>query len=337
MVSIEEIVKKVLDFSEKEFIDNDPALLSSRGSNLLDMDYMGIAINGPNKILCDQQGSIPIIMGIRVSGERDWDVNLIKNCFVVATNLTTGELIIAHALVGSKDRGLFENRSSVKEPAPPGLAIAAAQLVAIDVRKQISIPWNSGFYSLNMLYYDWLSNTIQLQLVGEEVLPNPHQATQVNPEPNLADISSFPCYVPTSNSLESPEKGAVFTIEFFETSHTPQLAILGAFALEARVSHIAWPDLVHTLQNGTQYPVCAIIPVTLLMLTLDAKEPVKIDWKIPVYGSECSVGMLVKGSFSIEVLSAENIKELNAGEYVCYIEIDGQIYGPQTFQVPEKG
>jgi len=338
MVSTEDIVKKILNFSENEFFAGDPDLLSSRGSDLLDMDYMCIAINGPQVVLCDKQEIAPIVMAMRVSGDRGWDVNISRNCYIVATNLINGNILIAKALVGPKDqKSSMGKESSVKGPKPPGLSIASAQVTSIDARKQVPITWNTGLWSFCVIYYDWLSNTLDMQLIGDEPVPLAIPANQINPDPDLADIKALPSYVPTSKTPKTPDTGVAFTVEYNEDTQKKYLNVYGAFSLIARDFHLAEPGIAHLFQDGTQHHVAAIIPMTFIMVTLDASGPAQFNWNVPVYGAKLNIGDQINGVFAIEVLASENLAEVEPGEYVCYIAMDGRVYGPQTLIVPETG
>ena len=118
---------------------------------------------------------------------------------------------------------------------------------------------------------------------------------------------------------------------------TSGLNVYGAFSLIARDFHLAEPGIVHLFQDGTQQHVAAIIPVTLIMLTLDARSPAQFNWNIPVHGAKLSMSDQINGNFAVEVLASENLAEVEPGDYVCYIAMNGSVYGPQTLKVPDKG
>jgi len=336
-ISTEVVVKKILNFSESEFFIDNPALLSSREDKLLDMDYMGIAINGPQKVLCDKQETVPIIMAMRVSGDRGWEVNLSKNCFIVATNRNSGDVRIAKAFFDPKERIILEDESLVKGPKPPGLPIASAQLTAIDVRKRIPEIWETGLWSVSVIYYDWLSNSIDLHLTGNDTLPAPVAANQVDPEPNCADTNALPCYIPTSKTPETPDSGVAFSLAFYKNRGKNCFKVAAAFSLIPTDFHKPAGTIVHQYTNGIHKRVTAIIPVTFIMLTLDLKAFVQYDWNVPVYDAPIKKGVPVKGSFAIDILSSENVQTIKSGTFVCYIAMDGRMYGPKTLQVQDTG
>ena len=190
--SNEYIQKRILNFADKEFFSIDSDGLSARRNELLDLNYLGIAINGPQKIFCDKQEVLPIVCAIRVSGERDWRVSLKKNCYTVAANLTNGQVTIAKTFIDPKENKAFEDESPEQGQLPPGLSIAAAELTIIDVRKQIAVAWTKGLWSISVIYYDWVSNAINLQLVGGEGNGASPSVVmhEVNPKPHNSEIIS---------------------------------------------------------------------------------------------------------------------------------------------------
>ena len=335
MAGTEKIMANILNLNEKEFFSADRSVLAQRESRLLDMDFFGVAVNAPPRIFTARHDKLPLIMATRSSGERGWDVRLADNCILVGTNLQDGTVHFANALVSEKELRSRGGREKVaKGPKPPGLALAAAQLTELDAKGRLHIKWNTGKWALGVIYYDWPSNTVVVELQGDEdVTPSP--AMPVSPVPNPRGVAFLPCYLPTGKTPKPPGSGLTFTSEFKVKDEEQQLNIFGSFAVPVRDFHLPAQKLVHQFPDGRQENVAAVVPVTLAVLGLDWEEPIQFDWGVPVYGKPLTVGMLARGSFSIDALAAGTRTELSCGKYVCYIVMDGRIFGPNILEISE--
>jgi len=99
--------------------------------------------------------------------------------------------------------------------------------------------------------------------------------------------------------------------------------------------HLPGKQVVHQLRDGRQGKVAAVVPVTLAVLGLDWDVPLRFDWAVPVYGDPLEAGMPARGSFAIDALASGDTRSLEPGKHVCYIVVDGRIFGPHFFKVPK--
>ncbi len=342
MTSTREIVEKVLNFGDKEFFAADASVLSPREAQLLELDFSGVAANAPRRIVISDHGKLPLIMALRCSGERDWDVDLTDNCMLVATNLLDGTVRVTNALLTEKDLTSRGGRiRAEKGPKPAGLAEVSSQLTEIDVRRRLNLEWKAGTWALGVAYFDWPSNTVVVQLEGGSPAPN-GPVRPVRPSYNPAALSamkqagkSLPSYYPTTETPASPESGVTFGVDFRMKQGRQSLVVTASFAVPVKEFHIPKQEIVHEYQDGRREKVQAILPVTLAMLKLDHVWPWQFDWAVPVYGEPSAIGTIARGYFAIDALASED-SPLSAGSYVCYIVADGRIFGPRKFQVPEN-
>ena len=335
MVSTNNIAANILNFDEDEFFNAEHSVLDSREEQLLDQDYLGVAINAPREIEIGSHDKLPLIMAAQFSGDRGWDMPLRDNCLLVGTNLRDGTVQFAKAFVSKKElqsRGRRE-KAAGKGPRPPGLALTAAQLSELDAKDRLRIKWETGLWSLGLIYYDWPSNTVVVELWGdEEITPSP--AMPVSPEPDLRGADFLPCFLPTIKTPKPPESGLTFIGEFKVEDEKQQLNIFGSFSVRVREFHLPARKLVHQFHDGIQRNVAAVIPVTLVVLGLGWDAPLQFDWAVPVYGEPLAAGMQASGCFAIDAFaSAHNRQALSPGTYVCYLIMDGRIFGPKTLQV----
>ncbi len=334
MLSTNDIITNILNLDEDEFFSADQSVLSPREEQLLDQEYLGVAVNAPRKIEIGSRDKLPLIMAVQFSGDRDWDMPLRDNCVLVGTNLRDGTVRFAKAFVSEKE---LRSRSSLekepKGPKPSGLALDAAQLSELDVKGRLHIKWETGIWALGVIYYDWPSNTVVVELWGDEK-PTPSPAMSVSPEPDPRGAAFLPCFLPTAKTPKSPESGLTFTGEFKVEDEKQQLNIFGSFAVRIRDFHLPAQKLVHQFHDGRQQNVAAVVPVTLAVLGLDWAVPIQFDWAVPVYGEPLAVGMPASGCFAINAFaSGHNTQTLSPGKYVCYLIMDGRIFGPKTLQV----
>ena len=333
MVPIEDIVKEILNFNDSEFFDADQAVLGPRESRLLDVDYMGVAVNAPEQIDTEIRDKIPLIMAARLSGDRDWDVPMGDNCQVVGTNMVNGAVRFSEAFIKDMQERSPEPEETEepKGPTPPGLALALAQLREVDVKKRLDISWEPGIWTFGVIYYDWASNTVPVQLTGED--PIQYQPTRpISPEPDLEGRGKAPCYLPIDKTPRPPVYGVSFTYEQGKEPDRPFFNVYGSFRLEMRTFHLPDEQLSHLYQGAGPQNVAGIVPVTMAVLGLDWDTPLTFDWGVPVYGDLMDVGTTFQGYFSIDADHRGKIRELPPGNYVFYIILDGCIYGPQHFQ-----
>ncbi len=332
MVSTEDILGSILKFNENEYFRLNDMILSERESELLDIDFMGIAINGPKQIECNRYVFLPIVMGLRYSGERDWTVDLKKNCFIIATDIDSGNVFVSRALTSLKDEySSFEDEEG-DGPLPPGLAEAATVVLKIDANEKLPLTWNTGKWAFCLLYFDWVSNTIGVDLIGPDPV-DPGFAGEIDPEPNQGGITALPAYVKIKQTPELNKRGLSFFIETKKENGKPLLNLFAAYSIKIRASHIPETAIELEFENGQIEEVAAIIPLTLFLLVKNNKLPVQIDLSVPIYGNPIQEGEQVLGYCALEILSAAGIHDIFPGEYVCFLLMEGIAYGPQKIEI----
>ncbi len=333
MASLDEVVASILKFTDEEYFVMDEAMLEPRESRLLDMDFMGVAVNAPRKIDTASRDHLPLVMAVRADGDRGWDVRLRENCILVATDLGDGTVRCAKAFQDDKElksRGRKEKKP--RGPKPTGLALATAQLTGLDPMGKLRMKWGTGSWALGVINYDRVSNTVVVDLAGDEEA-KARPVRPVRPEPSPLGAGGLPCYLPTADTPPSPESGVVFTGEFSGRRDDQRLKIFGAFTIPMREAHLQRQRLVHEFQDGRQERVAAVVPVTLAVVGLDWDKPLQRDWAVPVYGEPLEAGLPGRGFFAVDAFASGGSLELDPGKYACYLIVDGRIYDPKILQV----
>lgn len=326
-----EIASSVLDFSDAEFLAAPDLDVHTREVRLLDTDFTGVAINAQRRIAVDAQSALPIAIATRYGGERDWDLPLSDNCLLVATDLRLGRVAVVPALVPPKvlasRAGARHDRGGAERPAPEELEGEGAQVSWTEVRERIEIPWCSGLWSFGLIFFDWLSNVVSVELAGGRPAPPGAGApTTVSPQP-AAPVPGLPTFRRRRTTPPPPAHGVGVELELDTPGPTGRLLVEGAFTTPVRahtlVAGMALAD------GGASLPVAAIVPLTLLLVGANAIHPWRRDLAVPVYGAPVQPDQMVQGCFALDVLAGA--PALAPGAYACYVVMDGAIYGPKTF------
>ncbi|MBX3635764.1 MAG: hypothetical protein KF683_10320 [Rubrivivax sp.] len=329
-----EIATSLLDFTDAEFMAAPHVDVHEREVRLLDTDFIGVAINAQTRIAVDAQPVLPIAIAARYGGERDWDLPLPHNALLVATDLLTGQVAVVPALVPAKvlasRGGVARGRGDAPRPPPEELEGAGAQLSWTEVRERIAMPWRPGRWSFGLVYFDWLSNLVTVELLGADPAPIAAVAPPaVRPLPSPL-ANGLPTFRRQSRTPSAPARGVDFELEQFAQAPVRRLLMHGAFTTVARTHSLV--NAMTLADGGTESPVAAIVPLTVLLVGANADHPWRLDLGVPIYGPHAQANDMVSGCFALDLLSGAPAPE--PGTYACYVVMDGAIHGPKALQWP---
>lgn len=330
------ILAGVLAFSDAEFYNASQQLLAERESQLLDIDFDGVAVNAPKLIDTRERGTLPLVMAARFSGDREWDVPLIDNCIIVGTNLSDGTVHFAPALTSRKDVTRAGKLKVPKGEKPEGLADVSAQITTIDPLAKLPIRWNTGSWALGVINYDRPSNAVIVGLKGDDPDPLPTPRPIHPPLPESGDSTALPSYIAMGKNPRMPDSGVAFTTEFVESDDgQSRLHVYGSFAIPVRDYMLPREETVHDLPSGRRERVAAIVPMTLAIIALNSDLPVQVDLAVPVYGGDMlRVGSVARGYFAVDLSGTVGSVALASGNCSGYVLVAGQISGPRVFVIP---
>jgi hypothetical protein len=321
------ILAGVLAFSEAEYYNPSQQLLAERESQLLDINFDGVAVNAPKVIDTRERGTLPLIMAARFSGDRDWDVPLIDNCLLVASNLNDGRVYFAPALTSRKDVTRAGKLKVPKGEKPEGLAEVSAQVTIIDALSKLPIHWNTGSWALGVINYDRPSNAVTVELKGNDTQPVPTPRPIHPPLPAATDASALPSYIAMGKNPRMLDSGVAFTTEIVESDGQSRLHVYGSFAIPVRDYMLPREETVHDLPSGRRERVAAIVPITFAIIALNSDLPVQVDMAVPIYGGAAlRVGGMARGYFAVEV-SESSSSALSM--HRCYVIVGGDVFGPR--------
>ncbi len=330
--SLDKLLNSILSFSEEEFYHFDNKLLLQRRLDLLKFEHWIIGINGPKKIYSERADKMPIAIALLCSGERDWSIKIKTNSFLIASEKDTGNVHIARAFVDMKEKMPKRDRANIPKPKPETLCEKVAIITFVNAREKIPLKWENGKWAFSLLYFDWVSNSILINLIGEErqvpILP-----LSINPKPDTNNIQALPCYIPINKTPPLPKSGISFKFESQKKDDKYFITFYASFVLNARELHIPNVPVSYDFKGGRKENVAAIVPITLLILFKDNSLPMQIDLNVSVFGITVTENEEIRGYCAIEALKAAGISGLYPGEYVCYAVMDGVTYGPQKLEL----
>lgn len=327
------ILAGVLTMSEPEFFNPDPGAMTAREAQLLDADFIGVEVNAPPVVDTRSRNKLPLFIAARFEGDREWDVPLRENCILVGTNLHDGSVYFAPALISEKDVTRSGREPIPKGPKPEGLPLVAAQITEIDAKAKLPIRWNSGAWSLGVINLDRRSNTVSVELKGDEALPAA-AARDVHPPPNhRAEGLALPSYTAMERTPPIPDSGAAFSVEYSQSGGRQRLIVFGAVSVPVREHMLSAQTITHEFAGGRSDSVAAVVPITFILVALNQNIPIQFDWAIPVYGESLEAGMPARACFAIDALAADEPASIPAGQYFCYVVVGGRIFGPEGFVV----
>ena len=349
MDSQEQIASRFLNLTHEQFFGEDDSFLGDIKWKLVDTDLRGLAINSPKVVMTDTASQLPVVMATCKTGLRGWEVRQKQNCILLSVEKETGTIHFGEIFMDIKEKSSRAKLPEEKreKPDPSSLAAAVAGAYRFDARQVGNIPWESGKIALSIISYDWVSNTVEVELKAKEQKePSKIIPKEVNPAPNPKagtkekwlfgllerDKQVFPSYIRNSKTPQLlPGQGLSFRIENRRKTRGGLLTC-GAFILKANSRHLPDMKVSHQYADGQIRSVSAVVPVTFAIVGLDWPNPRRFDWAIPVYSNkQIHAGEPLYGYFAIDVFAGSEIK-LADGNYAAYIIMDGIIYGPKTFQ-----
>ncbi len=337
MSSSEDVANNLLDFSERVFFSEDDSAFAELDLELSDSDFLGVAINLPRKIDITKRDALPLILATQETGLRAWEVIRNDNCALVAVDLNTREVFFGQPFFNPKSQKSPAKKEGPR-PAKPegGNAVALSTGVTrVDARMVLDLPWRTTRYRLGVVLFDWMSNRIDVSLEGGAPA-SPASPRRPTPAPAARGGSGdLPTYLATPGapdlSAESPP-AATIKIEPHPDQAT-KLLVSGAFSIVADSMHLPASPYPISEVGGGEENVGAVVPVTLALFSKNSSVPIRLDWALPVYtATPISPGDRIHGHFSLDAMADTNF-ELVQGDYVAYLFLEGQFFGPTPFAV----
>jgi hypothetical protein len=258
---------------------------------LLNSSFVGVALRAPTRVDIEARNSLPLLVASRFDGARGWSLPFEALAQLVAVETQTGQVRV-QAAFGSDKRAEPDMRGP--KPSADDLRSFGAQINVVDARARLSLPWQPGCWSLRIVYHDWVSNPVQVQ-VDRGPSPGPSRGPSSDPSRGV------------TGSCRAMAAGAAqvsFRLEGGSGSAAPHVrgrVTLPADALGADRSALA---------------------ATLLAVVHDSATVQRTDWQVPL--SPAAGAASVSGTLD-QALPAR----LPPGG-LTYLVIAGQLHGPQS-------
>ncbi|MHC5060818.1 MAG: hypothetical protein ACYTFK_07020 [Planctomycetota bacterium] len=340
-----EQIASMLKLSHEEFFQDDETRLFEYEQKLALTDFECLAINAPKLIDTESQTTLPVALAIQRNSLREWEVLFQTNAILVAANLDTGDVKFGSAFASSEKRPVAVSKSR-QGPAPDedSATTQFLEVLLLDAKAKLGLPWKPNKFAISVISYDWVSNTVQVELQSDDDMEGV-TARPVFPPPNLSagapvkklfgssgrDKMVLPSYLPNSKTPKLTSPGLTLAIEA-NPAPGGGLIVNGAFSTTAKEYHIPQKVQTHRFDNAQQYNVAAVVPLTFVIVGLDWPVPVQLDWAIPVYSNQTiEPGAPLQGCFALDALAGAGVK-LPADNYLAYAVLEGTIYGPAKFK-----
>lgn len=321
-----EIAQLLLNFATAGFFAADPMVLSQIELKLSSQDFHGLAVRAPAEVNVTERDTLPVVLASQFTASRDWETPLADNLAILLFDHVTAEVSTAKPFEDSTENRPDPGRPSTKSPKPSGDAATgiATSVRKVDLRKLFSLGWHSRRLTVLALSYDVVSNETDVALVGGKT--SAARPRGVTPSPGSSGCG-LPSYDPAAIGIKSGGKSVTFAVDV--KSIPRSCLVKGSITTVATHRH---------LQSGVaeKKPVAAVIPVTCIVVGRDWRTPWTFEWGIPVYSEKSfTVGDSLSAVFSVP-LPAERLALLIKGDYVAYMIVEGRVFGPQRFSMPDS-
>ena len=264
-----------------------------------------LAIGAPSRVDLDRDTVIPVLIATRQNGYRQWMVDYGQNACVVVTDLNTGTVHTDRPFTMGK-------REDTPEPSqtPPGPDAKAATAVVtsvrrIDLRTALDIQWYPTRMAVTFLDYDWVSNTVTVDLVRQG---QPQETAK--PRHKSAFVKASPGIIPDSTGYSHPER----------VKRGDRIPV------KAQVS-IPEGDIAVCASLGPEGG--SLVAVSFFLMKLDQPDPARVDIATPLYGEGSDMSQAAFEFDMIEALGAPP----PTGEYLTYLVAGNVIAGPHRLTI----
>ncbi len=341
-----EKVMKLVQLKDQDFFNLDRDANDVVSHQLLMMkDFEGIVLGAPRKVDLGRHAQLPVLWLMRATQLRNWQVVLKRNATVVITDLLHGTTALYYAFGGGKRYDFRSIRASQSKAPPTGrhAESAGATPHMLDIRKITNLPWQPGRYAISIISYDWLTNTVVVELEAESKKPQTpsrmpadqartlvaklHKASSDGKKPpqNFEANSLTPTICKPGISLSVPEKPISYG-KGFQIQGAGKVALYPGAIVEKGLS-------TGKEATGIQTPD-AVIRCRIVLIELDrTTEPRNFEVLIPIHAKDSlTPGALTAFSFTLDV-EAHLKYSLPAADYLVYAVVAEHITGPRKVSI----
>jgi hypothetical protein len=347
-----ELQLKLSEIWGEDFSGVFPGDVSSEGSR---ESPALLAISAPSRVYLDRHEELPVLVASCQTGLRRWQVNYDPNTHVIAADLATGVVRTGLPFIKGK-RELTPQPSMSGTPPDEINARAVANSVRkINVRKYIDLPWRPSQLALAVIVYDWVSNTIVVELVGEKDHQAALQSTPPFPREMAIELArkvrrakedpeSLLSFEASADTPKLEGQGLALSVPDSVSGETSPVRIQGAVKVELPAGFIVEPPPDEEgaptddggVTSGDAEPLdvpAAVLAATLMLAELDVRYPRQGLIQVPVYSeTPLKPGDTVEACFSMD-LRAVLEGDLPPSTYQVYFILGAHISGPYPMTI----
>ena len=263
-----------------------------------------LAIGAPAEVKVDEHDDAPLLLAKRVTGMRRWTISADANDWALATDLATGTTKWTRLKVSHKrTRPPTPSKSGPAPDAIGARSVSVSMVRHLVLRSALNEEWIPGRYALAVVEYDWISNTVVVKVEGQPADAAAGAShTRALSEHVQVDAAPLPLVAP----------GAALAVPS-EVAHGAPIPVRGAVRLPGARAPLASPG---------------VIVVTVLLLGLDANEPLAVELAVPAKGGRDEI----EAAFTVDLALALP-EHPPAGSYQVYLVAGDVIAGPHALRV----
>jgi len=273
-----------------------------------------LALGAPRTANLDASKEIPLLVGVRYTARRAWEVHLDENALLVAVDLGTGALHAGWPLI--KDKRRPTPVPSRTGPAPEGFKSKALTtgVKRTDLARSVEAVLGPSRLALTVIVYDWVSNTVVIELTRRDVAP-----TEVAPRNPTTALTRT---TPGSGIPKLDGSGAALAISKDIDPGDP-VTIGGAVDLP-----LADAVVVPSAAPGGG----SLLVANVLIRKLDETLPVSLELAVPAEVRGGPKDGSVRAYFEFDALRMITGTRLS-GEYQVYLITGVRVFGPYPLKV----
>ena len=265
------------------------------------------ALGAPRQLDLNRHSELPVLVALRYTGQREWEVHHQQNIWLLAVELNSGAAHIGRLFNPGKRELTPEPSKSSNPPDSIDAGAVYTSVQRIDLRRAIARDWQPGRLAVTVIFYDWKSNTAVVELQGEGSVAKPLPLGQ--PSPFLTHI---------------------------DPSLAPAMADGAAFAIQSGAGRSATAvTLAFDLSRDNQLLImdrekrALLLKATLLLLQLDDNRPLLIDVLTPASLLKSPSGeSRLRGAVQLDLRAAT--ERTLTGAYQVYLLAGDRVIGPQS-------
>lgn len=270
---------------------------------------MFLAAGAPRTVLLDRRHEIPLLIGSRYTGQREWSVHLEQNSVVIVADLKTGEVMAGWPFLMGKRRQTPPPSGTGTPPDEFGKEAVTTGVRRVDLRALFERTWITTRLAVSVVDYDWTSNVVVIDIVKEG--PLPAEAKPRKPSQFLGRAAAAPI-----------GPGATLSVPVTAAKGAPVM-LKGSVDLDADRAMVA-PKEGAALEK--------VLTVAVLFRKLDQEEPIQIEVVAPADLYDSNGVARVKAAFEFNAQQALSGHELG-GIYQVYLVAGGALTGPYPLTV----